>query len=394
MTLNFRLLFFFLPLIIVQCKSQDDIEYTKISFDVNKEDTLLFPYIVILGAKLKNPQNREIVLPVNFKATDSCELVFQAGLIHTIKFPMAFWGNLNGKYGVIIDVNNDNHFSKEHFYEIPSEKEAPFVRVNNIPFLSNGRFENRTYLIQPFVSTLFGKPRNMFKYVPKYKQGMLCLDSTTYKCALINFVDDTIYNKKGVSLIVYEKNTAINNLNEVKYKMGDTIYFKNTICKFEDVLGNGDSIVLKKIGAQNKNYGPQEGQYVFADSVHEIKKNNPICLMDKGRYTLLDFWGTWCGPCLAVIDKVHEIGTVYADKLRVVGICYDDNRDNVLKVMKEMKIVFPTIFDARKSSVLTKKYNVSAFPTFILVDKKGLIIRRINGTDDGMKKLKECIKNL
>jgi thiol-disulfide isomerase/thioredoxin len=404
--LNSRLLFLFLPLIIAQCKShdttastsQDKNEYTKVNLNLNKEDTLLFPYNVIASVKLKDPQNGVRVLPSNFKATDSCELVFQGALIDrkpAIKYPIAFWGNLNGKYGVLVDVDNDGRFSKEHFYEIPSGKEAPFIKVNNIPYLSNGAVENRSYLIQPFVSGFFGKPRNLFHYVPKYKQGKFFLDSTSYECALNNFAYfDTAYNKKGAALIVYEKNDSINWLNEVKYKLGDTIHFKNTVCKFEDVLGNGDSIVLKKIGYQNKSYGSQEGQYVFTGSVHDIKDNSAVSLMDKDKYTLLDFWGTWCGPCMALTDDIHKISTTYQDKLRVIGICYDDDRDKVLKAMEQKGIVWPTIFDDKNASVLAKKFNVIAFPTFILVDKNGKIIRRINGTDEGIEKLKECIQKL
>ena len=55
----------------------------------------------------------------------------------------------------------------------------------------------------------------------------------------------------------------------------------------------------------------------------------------KGKYVILDFWGTWCGPCMAGMPRMKELRDRYKDKLVLVGVAEETNIENWRNVIKE-----------------------------------------------------------
>jgi thiol-disulfide isomerase/thioredoxin len=93
-----------------------------------------------------------------------------------------------------------------------------------------------------------------------------------------------------------------------------------------------------------------------------------------GKAVLIDFWATWCGPCVAVMPALQLIADEYADKgLIVLGINQDraDQRDKVAAFLNERSLTFTQVLDP--DGTLGARFGVSAIPTTILVDAQGVV---------------------
>lgn len=126
-----------------------------------------------------------------------------------------------------------------------------------------------------------------------------------------------------------------------------------------------------------------------------------ITLSDyKGKYVLLDFWGSWCGPCRASHPHLKELHTMYAPKgLILINIAteyaegIDEARTLWLKAIEEDKLTWTQVLNNEniEQCNIPNLFNVRSFPTKILIDDKGCILLRVSGGNsaDLDAKLKE-----
>ncbi|MDQ8005177.1 MAG: TlpA disulfide reductase family protein [Pedobacter sp.] len=131
------------------------------------------------------------------------------------------------------------------------------------------------------------------------------------------------------------------------------------------------------------------------------KDGKTIRLADyKGKTVLLDFWGSWCGPCRASHPHLKELYKKYKkDGFEIIAIAHeraktlDEAKAAWLKAIEEDQINWVHILnmDGIEQQNIVKDYGVMAFPTKILVDKEGKILLRISAsaTDDIDKALEK-----
>jgi thiol-disulfide isomerase/thioredoxin len=92
-----------------------------------------------------------------------------------------------------------------------------------------------------------------------------------------------------------------------------------------------------------------------------------------GKVVLLDFWATWCGPCVAALPELKETYAKYHPKgFEVLGISLDKERETLQKFLKDEKMTWPQHFDgAGWENRHVKDYEIEGIPTMWLIDKKG-----------------------
>lgn len=90
----------------------------------------------------------------------------------------------------------------------------------------------------------------------------------------------------------------------------------------------------------------------------------------KGKVVLIDFWATWCGPCVAEIPHVLEAyKKFHAKGFEVIGISLDRDKNALTSFVKERGMPWPQSFES--SNALANKYGINAIPAMWLVDKEG-----------------------
>ena len=120
----------------------------------------------------------------------------------------------------------------------------------------------------------------------------------------------------------------------------------------------------------------------------------PVSLSSmQGKYVLVDFWGSWCGPCRESHPHLKALYNKYKDQgFEIIGIAQEQSpsMDYNEKAWKNavLKDGLPWLQvlnnqDLEKQDIV-KDYGISAFPTKLLVDKKGVIIQRFIGEDTGL----------
>jgi peroxiredoxin len=95
----------------------------------------------------------------------------------------------------------------------------------------------------------------------------------------------------------------------------------------------------------------------------------------KGKYVLVDFWASWCGPCRKENPNVVKAYNAYNAKgFEVLSVSVDDNEAKWLEAIKEDGLTWTQVRDTDKS--VGTQYNVKQIPTTILLDKEGVIIAK------------------
>ncbi|MBL7720010.1 MAG: AhpC/TSA family protein [Flavipsychrobacter sp.] len=98
----------------------------------------------------------------------------------------------------------------------------------------------------------------------------------------------------------------------------------------------------------------------------------------KGKYVLVDFWASWCGPCRAENPNVVAAYNKYKDKnFTILGISLDDDRTNWMKAIEKDKLFWTHISDLKGwESAAARLYGIQSIPANFLLDPAGKIIAR------------------
>lgn len=103
----------------------------------------------------------------------------------------------------------------------------------------------------------------------------------------------------------------------------------------------------------------------------------------EGKIVVIDFWGTWCKPCLKQIPELNEM--FYSlSKQNIIFLsisCFDKTKDDVMRIVETNGIEYPVLLNGDEISRL---YGVITFPTLIVIDKVGkiLLTKGSGGTHD------------
>lgn len=104
----------------------------------------------------------------------------------------------------------------------------------------------------------------------------------------------------------------------------------------------------------------------------------------RGEVVLINFWASWCGPCRQEMPILSELHDKYkAMGFTVLGINVEQNPGEARKLLKELPVSFPVLFDS--DSTVSRQYDVVAMPSTVLVDRDGNVRYLHKGYKPGLE---------
>ena len=104
---------------------------------------------------------------------------------------------------------------------------------------------------------------------------------------------------------------------------------------------------------------------------------------ERGKVVLIDFWATWCGPCVAELPALKDIQETFGgdSRFRLISLSCDDTAEPALRVIREQGLSWTHGLVSRFGSGVMARYDVRAIPSTFLIGPDGRILARdLRGT--------------
>lgn len=141
------------------------------------------------------------------------------------------------------------------------------------------------------------------------------------------------------------------------------------------------SLRLQSESADLDEYSLQKGYAMRPFEAKDFKTGEKITLADfRGKYVFIDFWGTWCGPCVAQLPELREIHKkVNPNQVQFIGIVGEDTEKRLTNFLSKNDLDWPQILSDSVNK-LVETYNINSYPTTILLGPDGRVVdRNIHG---------------
>ncbi|MDH5395235.1 MAG: TlpA family protein disulfide reductase [Gammaproteobacteria bacterium] len=141
-------------------------------------------------------------------------------------------------------------------------------------------------------------------------------------------------------------------------------------------------IPLKHIGENKTGIDTSIKNYTGAFSPHAIHlfdaHGNKVNVASyKGKVTIVNFWATWCPPCVEEIPSLNRLKEkMKGHNFELISINYAEDKQTIIDFMKKVNVEFPVLLDP--NGEFAKKWNVLAYPSTFIIDKNGKIKYGVN----------------
>ena len=125
-----------------------------------------------------------------------------------------------------------------------------------------------------------------------------------------------------------------------------------------------------------------EGQIAPDFTLMDINGKPLVLSSLRGKWVILDFWGSWCGWCIKGMPKMKEYYAKYQDKLEILGVDCNDTVEKWKNAVAKHEIPWLHVYwDKEKGDNPVELYGVQGFPTKVVIDPEGKVAKIIVGED-------------
>ena len=100
----------------------------------------------------------------------------------------------------------------------------------------------------------------------------------------------------------------------------------------------------------------------------------------RGKYVVIDFWGSWCGWCIKGMPEMKKYYEKYADRMEILGIDCGDTEQQWKDAVTKHQLPWKHVYNPRESKLLAT-YGIEGFPTKMVIDPQGKIVKIVIGED-------------
>ncbi len=301
-----------------------------------------------------------------------------------------------------IDSNNNNEFeeNERYLHKTNNIDSIPSITVkydyyNGIEIKSAKakiKYELTITDSTKFVNSL---KEALYIYIAndQHRTGFFAVDTLNYIIKISNIFAGVNYklDRSRADIITNELESNVFSDLKLANRLIDTFYLSNKKYVIDKVSLTADTIILLRIGEATRHFGYNPGTYLYDFDKVKSGRNS--------EYYLIDFWGTWCAPCIKLIPDLVNLSKTYSkNNLSIISVGYESLKDSLKyrEFIDRYEMNWQHILEFRDKpniSYLSYKLNVELYPTLFLVDKNGLIIFRASYPEH-IVILKEKLHNL
>nr|WP_294938480.1 TlpA disulfide reductase family protein [uncultured Flavobacterium sp.] len=361
--------------------------------------------VLFNGFKLGDKTGQELVEYLKITGADT--LLIAKMNIAPIKIYVV--GFLDNKQFLIGDMNKNEDFSDDYRFEYDINLRNTVadndIVINSLPGANyhytvekDGKIReyNQTYLLYPDAASQWRLN------IEKERRGYFCFlklkdiwkGETSVNNSPVEFAYNGYTNEYG-TIYVKPKNIPFSadgrTFNkQFARRLKDTVSIGGNRFVMDSINRKMTKLYLRNIGKQKDNFGTMMGTQMENITLPDLENKTFTTSEEfkKKQYTLLEFWGTWCGPCVAITPELKKIHADFGSKLNIISIAVDEDKDRVKAYIRKNELNWKHGYLPLKESwkqPAIKQLKIDAYPTLFLLDAQGLIVYR--GTSDSMDEL-------
>tara|TARA_R110002012_G_scaffold268579_1_gene452533 strand:+ start:739 stop:2079 length:1341 start_codon:yes stop_codon:yes gene_type:complete len=208
-------------------------------------------------------------------------------------------------------------------------------------------------------------------------------------------------NRLNAQILIKSKNSSFNfhksdetfNYN-YSYRVGDTVAMNKNAYLIEALGSSFESISLKKIKIEKSLSKGRIGEKVTNYNFKNISEKKIDLLPQNTKpFLLLEFWGTWCGPCKEMTPKIVALKNEFTNKVDVIGFANDKSNEIVHDYIIKNKMNWEQVLvNENTNQKILKELKITAYPTYILINKNLEVLFRGN-SESSLEEITTIITN-